>query len=79
MVVVDHDQPVGPELLAHDPEALTKYKHEEFIRLGGTESVEVVNWLAMRGALPLDAKERVNAYYAHRIMGYGLQTFEVAA
>jgi hypothetical protein len=38
-----------------------------------------VNWLAMRGALPPDAKERVNAYYAHRIMGYGLQTFDVAA
>jgi gallate dioxygenase len=67
------------ELLAHDPEALTRYKHEDFIKLGGTESVEVVNWLAMRGALPVDAKPGVEAYYAHRIMGYGLQTFEVAA
>jgi aromatic ring-opening dioxygenase catalytic subunit (LigB family) len=67
------------ELLARDPEALTKYKHEDFIKLGGTESVEVVNWLAMRGALPVDAKPGVEAYYAHRIMGYGLQTFEVAA
>jgi gallate dioxygenase len=67
------------ELLAHEPEALTRYKHEEFIKLGGTESVEVVNWLAMRGALPVDAKPGVEAYYAHRIMGYGLQTFEVAA
>jgi hypothetical protein len=66
-------------LLREDPERLTTYKHEDFIKLGGTESVEVVNWLAMRGALPLDAKERVNAYYAHKIMGYGLQTFEVAA
>jgi hypothetical protein len=66
-------------LLRDDPERLTTYKHEDFIKLGGTESVEVVNWLAMRGALPREATEGVSAYYAHRIMGYGLQTFEVAA
>jgi hypothetical protein len=66
-------------LLAEDPEALTKYTYEQLIKLGGTESVEVVNWLAMRGALPADAKPLVEAYYAHKIMGYGLQTFEVAA
>src|SRR5919204_733686 len=65
------------QLLAHDPEALTKYKHEDLIKLGGTESVEVVNWLAMRAALPRDAKPVVEAYYAHRIMGYGLQAFSV--
>ena len=66
-------------LLADEPERLCDYTHEELIKLGGTESVEVVNWLAMRGALPVDAKPGVKAYYAHRIMGYGLQTFEVAA
>jgi hypothetical protein len=44
---------------------------------GGTESVEVVNWLAMRGALPLDAEPLLEAHYAHRIMGYGLMTFGV--
>jgi hypothetical protein len=66
-------------LLAEDPEALTRYRYEDLIKLGGTESVEVVNWLAMRGALPVDAKPLVEAYYAHRIMGYGLQTFAVAA
>jgi hypothetical protein len=38
-----------------------------------------VNWLAMRGALPVEAKPLVEAYYAHRIMGYGLQTFAVPA
>jgi hypothetical protein len=65
-------------LLAEEPESLTKYTYKQLIELGGTESVEVVNWLAMRGALPLDAKPLVEAYYAHRIMGYGLQTFEVA-
>ena len=62
-------------LLAGEPEKLTQMTHEELIKLGGTESVEVVNWLAMRGALPRDARPLVQAYYAHRIMGYGLQSF----
>jgi len=66
-------------LLAEEPQSLTQYTYKQLIELGGTESVEVVNWLAMRGALPEDARPLVTAYYAHRIMGYGLQTFEVAA
>jgi aromatic ring-opening dioxygenase catalytic subunit (LigB family) len=66
-------------LLAEDPERLSEYTHEDFIKLGGTESVEVVNWLAMRGALPLEARPVVEAYYPHKIMGYGLQAFAVAA
>jgi protocatechuate 4,5-dioxygenase, beta chain len=65
-------------LMAEDPEALTRYTHEELIKLGGTESVEVVNWLAMRGALPPSAREVVGAYYAHRIMGYGLAAYDVS-
>jgi hypothetical protein len=65
-------------LLAEEPETLCDYTHEELIKLGGTESVEVVNWLAMRGALPADARPIVAAYYPHRIMGYGLQAFAVA-
>jgi protocatechuate 4,5-dioxygenase, beta chain len=65
-------------LLAEEPETLCDYKHEDFIKLGGTESVEVVNWLAMRGALPPHADPVVEAYYAHKIMGYGLQAFAVA-
>ncbi len=65
-------------LLHEDPEALTQLTHEELIKRGGTESVEVVLWLAMRGALPVDARPVVEAYYAHRIMGYGLQAYDVA-
>jgi gallate dioxygenase len=64
--------------MAEDPEALTRYTHEELIKLGGTESVEVVNWLAMRGALPASARQIVGAYYAHRIMGYGLAAYDVS-
>ena len=64
-------------LLTEDPEALTRLTHEELIVRGGTESVEVVLWLAMRGALPPAARPVVEAYYAHRIMGYGLQAYGV--
>jgi protocatechuate 4,5-dioxygenase beta chain len=65
-------------LLAEEPETLADYTHEDLIKLGGTESVEVVNWLAMRGALGSGATTAVQAYYAHRIMGYGLQAYAVA-
>ena len=64
-------------LLTEDPEALTGLTHEELIVRGGTESVEVVLWLAMRGALPPAARPVVEAYYAHRIMGYGLQAYGI--
>lgn len=63
--------------LASDPEGLCDVPHEKLIELGGTESVEVVNWLEMRGAVP-DGEPIVEAYYAHRIMGYGLQAYAVA-
>jgi hypothetical protein len=64
-------------LLAEEPESLCELTHEDLIKRGGTESVEVVNWLAMRGALGAGARETVQAYYPHKIMGYGLQAYEV--
>ena len=66
-------------LLVENPESLAQLTHEELIKRGGTESVEVVLWLAMRGALPKEARPVVEAYYAHRIMGYGLQAYAAAA
>jgi gallate dioxygenase len=38
-------------LIVEQPEALTAMRHADFVRLGGAESVEVIMWLAMRGAL----------------------------
>jgi hypothetical protein len=32
----------------------------------------------MRGALPASARPVVEAYYAHRIMGYGLAAYDAA-
>jgi protocatechuate 4,5-dioxygenase beta chain len=47
---------------ASDPEALTKLKHVELLREAGSEGIELVMWLVMRGALDLDAKE-VHRFY----------------
>jgi hypothetical protein len=66
-------------ILAEDPESLCDLTHEDLIKRGGTESVEVVNWLAMRAALGSDASAVVTAYYPHKIMGYGLQSYAVAS
>jgi len=63
-------------MVAEDPERLCGYTHEDLMRLGGTEGVEVVQWLFMRGALPRDARPFLTTYYPHRIMGYGLQAYD---
>ncbi|CAN5307819.1 gallate dioxygenase [soil metagenome] len=64
-------------LIASDPERLCEYTYEELMKLGGTEAVEVVQWLIMRAALPAGARPHIEAYYPHRIMGYGLQAYAV--
>ncbi len=48
---------------ATDPEALTRIKHIEFLREAGSEGIELVMWLIMRGALDLHAKERYRFYH----------------
>jgi len=47
---------------ATDPEALTRIKHLEFLREAGSEGIELVMWLIMRGALDLHAKE-IHRFY----------------
>lgn len=51
------------ELIERDPLKLTRMKHADFIRLGGAESVEVIMWLAMRGALSPAARMTHRNYY----------------
>ncbi len=46
-----------------DPEALTKIKHIEFLREAGSEGIELVMWLIMRGALDIDAREIYRFYH----------------
>jgi len=43
--------------LTKDPIGLTKIGHDEYIRESGSEGIEMVMWLIMRGALNEDAHE----------------------
>lgn len=63
------------DLLLQQPEALAAASHEDYMQRGGTEGVEMMLWLAMRGALvetaePLDVIQRF--YWAPMLTGYGL-------
>ena len=49
--------------LATDPEALTRIQHLEYVREAGSEGIELVMWLIMRGALERDAKEIYRFYH----------------
>jgi len=46
----------------HHPEALARLSHFEYIRDAGSEAVELVMWLIMRGALDQNVKE-VHRFY----------------
>ncbi len=46
-----------------DPESLTKIQHLEYVREAGSEGIELVMWLIMRGALDIDAKEIYRFYH----------------
>jgi len=50
------------EELEHDPEALTELKRATYMREAGSEGVELIMWLIMRGALD-DEVDRVHWHY----------------
>jgi protocatechuate 4,5-dioxygenase, beta chain len=50
------------EKFSKDPEALTRIQHVEYMREAGSEGIELVMWLIMRGALEETAKE-VHRFY----------------
>jgi aromatic ring-opening dioxygenase catalytic subunit (LigB family) len=62
--------------LEKDPLSLAALRHQDYIERGGTESVEVILWLCMRGAL----SERVRCvhrnYYHATLTGYGQVIYE---
>jgi protocatechuate 4,5-dioxygenase beta chain len=49
--------------LAADPEALTRISHTEYMRESGSEGVEMIMWLIMRGALYGDVAELYRFYH----------------
>ena len=49
--------------LTTDPESLAKLPHLEYVREAGSEGIELVMWLIMRGALSPDAREVYRFYH----------------
>jgi protocatechuate 4,5-dioxygenase beta chain len=50
------------EKIVNDPEALTKYTIHDLVRLAGTQGVELIMWLVMRGALSTRVRQ-VHRHY----------------
>src|ERR1019366_5374328 len=51
------------DMLASDPVGLTKIPHVDYMREAGSEGIELVMWLVMRGALNDDVKETYRFYH----------------
>ena len=49
--------------LTKDPDGLAAIPHVDYIRQAGSEGVEMVMWMIMRGALSKDAKEVYRSYH----------------
>lgn len=49
--------------LTSDPQALRSIKHLEYLREAGSEGIELVMWLIMRGALGADLKQLHRFYH----------------
>ena len=49
--------------LTADPQSLRKLTHHDYILEAGSEGIELIMWLVMRGALPLDLTELHRFYY----------------
>jgi protocatechuate 4,5-dioxygenase beta chain len=49
------------ETIVKDPEALTKISNARMMEMFGTEGIELIMWLVMRGAL----RDRVHTVHTH--------------
>jgi gallate dioxygenase len=62
--------------LERDPQSLASLAHRDYIERGGSESVEVILWLAMRGALSQRVRCVHRNYYHATLTGYAQVIFE---
>jgi protocatechuate 4,5-dioxygenase beta chain len=60
------------DLLETDPQALAGLSIQDYMDRGGTEGVEMIMWLAMRGALGSNVQRVHRNYTAPLLTGYGL-------
>jgi protocatechuate 4,5-dioxygenase beta chain len=51
------------EKIVNDPQALTKYTIHDLVRLAGTQGVELIMWLVMRGALSARVRQVHRRYH----------------
>jgi aromatic ring-opening dioxygenase catalytic subunit (LigB family) len=65
-------------LLDRAPQSLARYTMADFARLGGEHSIEVVQWMAMRAALPEPSQMEFSYYYPFGLMGYAIAAFRPA-
>lgn len=64
------------DLLESDPAELCDLDHLTYMERGGAESVEIIMWLAMRGAVGDPVRRVHRAYRAPMLTGYGLLCLE---
>jgi protocatechuate 4,5-dioxygenase beta chain len=58
--------------LETEPETLAQVSIQDYMQRGGTEGVEMIMWLAMRGALGPRVRRVHRNYTAPLLTGYGL-------
>ena len=58
---VRYNDPSGQ--LVADPDALSRYSVRDVVELAGSQGVEVLNWIAMRGALTGTVTEAHRNYH----------------
>jgi hypothetical protein len=51
------------DAMTRDPEALAKIPHIDYLREAGSEGIELVMWLIMRGAMDADVRETYRFYH----------------
>ena len=62
--------------LESDPASLAALRHQDFIERGGTEGVEEIMWLCMRGALAPKVRRVHRNYHHATLTGYGQVVLE---
>ena len=64
------------DLIEDDPEKLTEIHPDIWMERGGAESVEMIMWLAMRGALTSEVNKIHRSYYMPMLTGMGITVLE---
>ncbi len=66
-------------LLGEDPESLSRLSASDFADRGGDHSVEVMQWIAMRGAMPIESEVDFAYYYPRQTTGFAVAGYRPRA